>query len=272
MNVEEYISSGIIEAYVLGTASAEEISSVEKMAAAHPEVQQAIDAYQESLETYAQMHAVKPDAKLRDRVLNAIHEEGDKNRLRTIPGLLNADQSTKKIRLYKMLAVAASVLLLVSLSVTAVYISKYKESKYDYRNLLAAQEQMASSNQSMQTKMERMEGDMKLLTNPEVKAVVMKGVSAHPDMIATVYYDQASHKAYFGHSNLPTPPPGKAYQLWAIIDGKPVDMGMYDPLQVPGLKPMKTASGNIQAFAVTLEKEGGSAVPTMDQMYVMGNI
>jgi anti-sigma-K factor RskA len=27
-----------------------------------------------------------------------------------------------------------------------------------------------------------------------------------------------------------------------------------------------------QAFAVTLEKEGGSPSPTMDQMYVMGKI
>ena len=27
-----------------------------------------------------------------------------------------------------------------------------------------------------------------------------------------------------------------------------------------------------QAFAVTLEPKGGSAIPTMDQMYVMGEI
>jgi anti-sigma-K factor RskA len=29
---------------------------------------------------------------------------------------------------------------------------------------------------------------------------------------------------------------------------------------------------NPQAFAITLEKEGGSAVPTMEMMFVMGGI
>jgi anti-sigma-K factor RskA len=40
-------------------------------------------------------------------------------------------------------------------------------------------------------------------------------------------------------------------------------------------KDSKTALANIpnaQAFAITLEKQGGSAVPTMENMYVMGEI
>jgi anti-sigma-K factor RskA len=32
------------------------------------------------------------------------------------------------------------------------------------------------------------------------------------------------------------------------------------------------AVANAQAYAITLEKEGGSATPTLEEMYVMGSI
>ncbi len=60
------------------------------------------------------------------------------------------------------------------------------------------------------------------------------------------------------------------YQLWAIEDGKPVSAGMYSED-----KDSQVALASIpkaQAFAITLEKEGGSPVPTMENMFVMGGI
>ena len=67
------------------------------------------------------------------------------------------------------------------------------------------------------------------------------------------------------------PAKDKQYQLWAIIDGKPIDAGMMD-IEAPGaIHKMKSITG-AQAFAVTLEKKGGSANPTMNAMYLMGNV
>ncbi|WP_225974287.1 anti-sigma factor [Arachidicoccus ginsenosidivorans] len=34
----------------------------------------------------------------------------------------------------------------------------------------------------------------------------------------------------------------------------------------------KVSAGQVQAFAITLEKAGGNPTPTMDQMYVMGGV
>ena len=72
--------------------------------------------------------------------------------------------------------------------------------------------------------------------------------------------------------NLPAAPTGKQYQLWTIVDGKPVDMGMLDPEFSNRLLRMKSSSPNAVAFAITLEKAGGSPSPTMDEMYVMGKV
>ena len=62
------------------------------------------------------------------------------------------------------------------------------------------------------------------------------------------------------------------YQLWALVDGKPVDLGVFDMnADDDGMVRMK-AIENAQAFAVTLERRGGSSVPTMEQMMVLGTI
>jgi anti-sigma-K factor RskA len=62
------------------------------------------------------------------------------------------------------------------------------------------------------------------------------------------------------------------YQLWALVDGKPVDLGVFDSTDDrSGMKRMKSVSG-AQAFAVTLEPKGGSVNPTMEQMMAIGSI
>lgn len=58
--ITEFIESGILELYVMGIASPEETLSVEKMAAAHPEVKQEIADISLAMEQYAQAQAVTP--------------------------------------------------------------------------------------------------------------------------------------------------------------------------------------------------------------------
>ena len=48
-------------------------------------------------------------------------------------------------------------------------------------------------------------------------------------------------------------------------------MGMYDSKKSMAIQAMKSVD-HPQAFAITLEKEGGNATPTMEEMYVMGAI
>ncbi|HEV8079376.1 MAG TPA: anti-sigma factor, partial [Chitinophagaceae bacterium] len=73
-------------------------------------------------------------------------------------------------------------------------------------------------------------------------------------------------------TNLPQTPDGKQYQLWAIVDGKPVDAGMISTEKgIYHIQKMKSF-GKAEAFAITMEKKGGSPTPTMDQMIVQAKI
>jgi anti-sigma-K factor RskA len=80
-------------------------------------------------------------------------------------------------------------------------------------------------------------------------------------------------EVYIDPSNLPEAPAGKQYQLWAIVDGKPVDGGMIITTKKDNkyrIQKMKTF-GKAEAFAVTLETEGGNPTPKGD-MYVLGKM
>ena len=57
MDVNEYISSGIIELYAMGALSPQEMTEVEQMAASHPEIAMELSRVQESLNDYAGVHA-----------------------------------------------------------------------------------------------------------------------------------------------------------------------------------------------------------------------
>jgi mannose-6-phosphate isomerase-like protein (cupin superfamily) len=60
-NIPDYISSGILEMYVLGDTSTEETLQVELLATEHPEILNEINSISAAMETYAGAHAIEPD-------------------------------------------------------------------------------------------------------------------------------------------------------------------------------------------------------------------
>lgn len=59
--INDFIQSGILESYVLGTASSEECMEVERMAAISAEVKTELEAINKAMEVYAQANAVEPN-------------------------------------------------------------------------------------------------------------------------------------------------------------------------------------------------------------------
>ena len=95
--------------------------------------------------------------------------------------------------------------------------------------------------------------------------------SPDPSSMATVYWNTESRDVYLLVNKLPMPVRDKQYQLWAIVDGKPVDAGIFDMQEGLSFVKLKTIP-KADAFAITLEKKGGSSTPDMNAMYVMGKV
>ncbi|MBV9998877.1 MAG: anti-sigma factor [Verrucomicrobia bacterium] len=99
-------------------------------------------------------------------------------------------------------------------------------------------------------------------------------IDAYARARAVVIWDEAKNAGLIEMHDLPAPPPGKNYQLW-VIDPKspqPISAGLV-PYPASGLgrvnfTPAK-AVGTAGAFAVSVEKAGGSQTP-QGQIVLLG--
>ncbi|PIF44782.1 anti-sigma-K factor RskA [Chryseobacterium sp. 52] len=269
MNTKEYISSGIIESYILGLASSEEAGILECVMKNNAEVKTAFEEAQKTLEDLATSQAVTPPADLKSKIWNKIQQEQITEEIKPaiiadIPAVRPQEETRHPGKSsWRMYAVAASVLFLVSAAGNLFWMNDQSKTKEEIAK-------MQTEKKAQDLAMQKMNQKMNLFSNPDMQMVMLNGVEKHTDSKAMVFWDKKTKEVYLNAESLPKAPEGMQYQLWAIADGKPVSAGMYTEE-----KDSKTVLANIpnaQAFAITLEKQGGSEVPTMENMYVMGKI
>lgn len=274
MDIKNYILSGAIESYVLGIATPEEMLELETMANTHAEVKLAIASFEELLEQQCLSNAVPPPSFLKEKVMAALQNEALPQAASFTNPILNGQSkplgkiipinTAPKGMRWLQGAIAASIILLLGSAILNFYFySQYRHYSTEYKTLLAQHTMLTA-------KADILEASYKTIKNPEIKAVPMNAV-ANKQGLATVYWDKKSAEVWLMVNNLPQTPNGKQYQLWAIVDGKPVDGGIIDLGKKDALVKMKNMS-NAQAFAITLEKTGGNPTPTPDQMFVLGKI
>jgi len=99
---------------------------------------------------------------------------------------------------------------------------------------------------------------------------VMTGTLNDKQALASVYWNPASDEVYISIQRLRAIAKENQFQLWAIVDGKPVDVGVFD-LGFDGLLKMKNVHG-AAAFAVTIEPRGGKPAPNLNTMQVIGSV
>jgi anti-sigma-K factor RskA len=270
VNVQEYILSGIVESYVLGIASPEDSAEFERMCAAHSEVRAARNAFELALEETLLMQRLEPPRELKSRIFSEIGMEKNEQTPQIRPA---KPTLVPRIGFARYVAAASLILLAGSVLLNLYLLNQYKKSIAQYKELVATETNVVSANQVLQTKLESYENALGVMKNPLMAIVKMPGVSTGPDPsgMATVYWNTSSKDVYLLVNQLPKPVADKQYQLWAIVDGKPVDAGIFDVGEGVSFVKLKTIQ-NAQAFAVTLEKKGGSSAPTMEAMYVMGKV
>lgn len=288
MDIQAYISSGIIEAYVLGMASGEEVRELEALSAQYPELVFAIEECRSTMDDYASLHTIAPPPELKEKIWSAIAADSNLQaetlsaELPPIPATpASAEQSSNVVSFdnnnsrKKMFAsgwaAAAVILLVASLGFNFMFWNKSSNSEKEMAAVKAQQQTILASNEAMQNQLNNAQKELQMFQNPEMKPVMLAGVGTHTDNQAMVMWDTKSKDVYLSLKNMPPPPSGKQYQLWAIVDGKPVDLGVYASDE-SGMQKMKIPVNGAQMFAITLEKEGGSPTPTMDQMYVAGKV
>ena len=249
MNIKEYIESGIIESYVMGLASEPERAEFERLCAQYPELVTARRKFEERLETYASENSVPPPPEVKVKVFKAI---------------INMENSTntRPSGLLKFVAAAAIVLL-------AAMVYLYFQTRQENRDLSSANDRLRDKVSETDSVLKRIIGEQKAISDSNTLVVNMVGTKSAPKSSANVYWDSTSSRVYLVVRNMPQLPSDQQYQLWALIDGKPTDLGVFDAKDQKVILQMKDTR-KAQAFAITIEKKGGSPSPTLEKMQSLG--
>jgi hypothetical protein len=282
VDVQRYISSGVIENHVTGLLSEPESREVVSVIQQHPEVKAAADAVQQDMEYYIQLWAKKPPAGIRRQLMDRLHKddieetpavttsEPDKE---TYDNTFSEDTTsrTSPLHIWQYSTAAAIVLLLGSITMNVISYGNSHSLKAQFETLQAEQASVTAEKEALNEQLEYAHKEMSIMKDPSFKWTRMLGVGKHTGAIATIGWNPQSKETFILAQALPEPPADKQYQLWAIVNGKPIDAGVFElgnKAHAIQVKPVDKA----QVFAVTLEKKGGSPSPTLELMFVAGKV
>jgi anti-sigma-K factor RskA len=266
VNLKDYIASGIIESYVMGLATEPEKVEFERMCAQHPELVAERRKFEESLEKYASEQAVHPPLEVKAKILKAIGEA------ESIPVSSSKSQriiamENSKSRTSGMLRFVAAAAVILLIGMVVLYYQANQQNKDLANNNATLQEKMNQTNDLLQKVKDEQKA---VLANPNTTVVNMVGTKIAPKSSANVFWDSTNSSVYLVVKNMPQLPNDKQYQLWALIDNKPKDLGTFDATKDDNIILKMSDTKKAQAFAITIEKKGGVASPTLDSLQSMG--
>lgn len=258
MNIKEYISSGILEAYALGEITPVERIEVENNLKQYPELKAELALVEKTIEALAMKGAIRPNA----LVKKAVMENANAGETKVIP--------IQSAPVWRYAAAASIVIALITSYLAYHYYDKWETTSLALVNLRAQNQQIAQDYNVVNEKLDKIQNDFSIIENTTFTKVVMKGTANAPEALASVYWNSSTQEVYLSIQNLKELSKENQFQLWAIVDGKPVDAGIFDA-ESNGLLKMNSVSGAV-AFAVTIEPRGGRTTPTMESMQVMGTL
>jgi anti-sigma-K factor RskA len=263
--------------YAMGLCSDEESQEVENMMLTYPEIKDEVVSIMQGLENHALAQAQTPPAHIRAEVLSKIANTTREAKVVEMATAKNESNQSSPLsapvefkRGFNWMAAASITLLIASVGGNIWLWNKYNSTSRELVALQKDNSTLANNLNATQANYKQSEKLLAYINAPSTKVVKMSGVPLSPESMATVYWNKESREVYLAVQSLPAPPSDKQYQLWAIVDGVPVDAGMVSLTGNDSLYRMKDFS-SAQAFAITLEKLGGSAVPSLELMYVVGN-
>ena len=283
MNIQAYIESGILEEYVLGTVSPQEKQEVECMSHIYPEIKEELLRTESALEEYALKHQATPPPSLKESIFAQMsfdapvedEQKAEEEIISVKPDARVIDNAFGRVETqvvtpaWAKMAVAAAVLLALFAGWSAMQMADMKSVNNE---MVAKVESMEADMVAMKSQAEYNQSLAALFRSPSYKHIHLAGLPKSPESAVSAFWNQQTNEVLIDVQNLPAAPEGKQYQLWSIVDGKPVDIGMLDNAFAGKVLKMKNTKPGSVAFAITLEKEGGNPTPTMEEMYVMGKV
>lgn len=266
IDIKKYIDTGVLELYVFGNLSEAESREVSSLVAEHPEIREEVEHIEEAMIRLSRAAAPSLPKSFESTFKDI---QGDSP---VIPLSRKDDTaiSRKHTPWKTYLQIAAAALLIGTIGFQIGSNQKLKNQLVDIQEKQILLETQAGIAEERLAETNRL---LDRISDKNIIRVPLGAQAVDPDAYASVFWDDINDKAYVDVSGLPQPPEGKVYQVWSLTlePLTPISLGVIDGYNSDGAQIFELDNPNAsQAFGITLEPEGGSESPTMEQLYTLG--
>jgi len=241
--LQTFLNAGLLDKYILGTATSEETKETEHYIDTYPEAEAEYIKLQNNLETLANVQAVEAPA----FILNAIHEELDD----TPVIALQTETSANKTPWYSIAAsIAAFIFAGYSFMLFQQNKSLTRENQIVVDEIFDIREDINSNNE----KLDNMMRQFMKLNNPETEKYVLRGNDRAKDLKTVAYINAVDKTSLIDVVSLPQLPEDQTYQIWAELQDRMVNLGILDTKdkRFKNIPYMEDALG----LSITIEPKG----------------
>ncbi|MCV9928177.1 anti-sigma factor [Flavobacterium sp. LS1R49] len=262
METNEYIESGILELYVYGLLTESESIEVAAMAKKHDEINTEIIAIEKAIvalsASFSPFHSVANFEKIKAKL------ELKHGKVVDIKPATTWSQYA---------GWAAAVLFLLGFAYQYVQLTQTKQA---IETVGTEKDKLKSEYALLDQENKATEKNLSIVRDIKNTGVTLGGQAVAPQSFAKAYWNKDTRVTYIDAAGLPKPPKGKVYQVWALKLSPvltPTSIGLLTNFDANTQKIFKVEdTGYAEAFGITLEPEGGSPTPTMDQLYTLGKV
>jgi len=270
MTNKELISSGELELYVAGMLSEERAIEISEIVNTDEKVKKEVEAIEEVIMRLAKEATISKNqdfSSVLKKIVTQRVSGFEKEILQDQP----KSKPSKYIQLRPYIGWAAAAVFLIFLGF------QYQKTLTVTDNLNANQQQKEQlenliDKQNMDLAMK--EELLATVISEDTKVVDLAGQDISPDSKAKLFWNTTKNKVVINTGNLPEPPNGKVYQVWSLTLNPltPTSLGLLENYNKKNDLFVLENPNTSQAFGITLEPEGGSKTPTLEQLYVLGTL
>lgn len=259
MTRQELQSEGHLVAYITGELPNPTAREVEALLREDMEVRREYVGLQDTLEQLAHAYGVSPSANIKHQLM----EHPSVFTYARLPENRGGFSST-------FMVAASGVVALLSMVAAIYFWNKWKGTDDRLAMLTAQNLELAENLKTVNHSMEGMRRNLAVLVSPDFSRIILDGTANAQGAKAVIYWNKEEEEVFINSATMAALPSHQQYQLWALVDGQPVDAGVFDARE--GAFQIMKNIARADAFAVTVERQGGAKGPTLETMQVYGEV
>ena len=215
--LQSFLESGLIDKYILGTATLSEQSEVELYISKYPEVEAEYNRLQDNLEIIAKANAVEAPRYILDAVLKDIDDEQPVINLNAYP-----KQRTP------WYSIAASIAALIFAGTAFLLYQQNRALINENQVVVDEIFDLRSDIEQNNSKLDNVMRQFMKLNNPETEKYVLRGNERAKDLKTVAYINPVDKTSMIDVVSLPKLPEHQTYQIWAELQDRMVNLGILD--------------------------------------------